>query len=83
MSRAVQEFAQLEEQLSGVERYAMKFLEVENADVAAERLRQAEVSFTVYYTGLLYMYMYTPCMLHVYTCIYIHVYCTYMYVHVL
>ena len=43
MSRAVQELSQLEEQLSGVERYAMKFLEAENAEIADERLRQAEV----------------------------------------
>ena len=43
VSRAVQEFSQLEDQLSGVERYAMKFLEAENAEKADERLRQAEV----------------------------------------
>ena len=46
MSRAVQEFSQLEDQLSGVERYAMKFLEAENAEKADERLRQAEVCDT-------------------------------------
>ena len=38
------EFASLEEQLSGVERYAMKFIETENADIAEQQLRQAEVN---------------------------------------
>ena len=37
------EFAQIEEQLSGVERYAMRILEAESAEFTAQRLRQAEV----------------------------------------
>lgn len=42
------EFARLEEQLSGVERYAMKFLEAENAEFAAQQLRVAEVHIHVH-----------------------------------
>ena len=38
------EFARIEDQLNGVERYAMRFLEAENAEFAAEQLRIAEVS---------------------------------------
>ena len=38
------EFARIEDQLSGVERYAMRFLEAENAEFAAEQLRIAEVN---------------------------------------
>jgi len=33
----------IEEQLNGVEKYAMYFMEEENAEVAAEQLRVAEV----------------------------------------
>ena len=40
------EFAAIDEQLNSVERYAMRYLEEENAGVAAEQLKQAEV--TVY-----------------------------------
>ncbi len=46
----LKEFAHLEEQLNGVERYAMKFLEAENAEFAAQQLRIAEV--LVYYITL-------------------------------
>ena len=42
--RVLAEFARIEEQLNGVERYAMNFLEAENAEFAAEQLRIAEVS---------------------------------------
>ena len=37
------EFAAIDEQLNNVERYAMRYLEEENAGVAAEQLKQAEV----------------------------------------
>lgn len=43
-SKAVTEFAAIEQQLSGIERYAMRYLEEENADIAAEQLKLAEVS---------------------------------------
>lgn len=49
------EFASLEEQLSGVERYAMKFIETENADIAEQQLRQAEVNLTLYYVYMIYV----------------------------
>ena len=42
-SRVLAEFSRIEEQLSGVERYAMNYLEEQNADFAAEQLRIAEV----------------------------------------
>ena len=42
-SKVMLEFAQIEEQLSGVERYAMRILEAESAEFTAQRLRQAEV----------------------------------------
>ena len=42
-SKAMAEFARIEEQLSGVERYAMKYLEEANAEFAAAQLRLAEV----------------------------------------
>ena len=38
------EIAAIEEQLNGVEKYAMYFLEEETAEYAAEQLRLAEVS---------------------------------------
>jgi len=41
-SKAMAEFARIEEQLNGVERYAMKYLEEENAEFAAAQLRLAE-----------------------------------------
>lgn len=37
------EIAAIEEQLNGVEKYAMYFLEEETAEYAAEQLRLAEV----------------------------------------
>ena len=37
------EFASIEEQLNGIEKYAMYFLEEETAELAAEQLRLAEV----------------------------------------
>lgn len=37
------EFAAIDDQLNGVERYAMRYLEEENAGAAAEQLKQAEV----------------------------------------
>ncbi len=43
-SKVLTEFVTIEHQLSGVERYAMRYLEEENADVAAEQLKLAEVS---------------------------------------
>ena len=43
-SKVLTEFASIEHQLSGVERYAMRYLEEQNADVAAEQLKLAEVS---------------------------------------
>jgi len=45
-SKAMAEFARIEEQLNGVERYAMKYLEEENAEFAAAQLRLAEVRKT-------------------------------------
>lgn len=43
-SKALDEFAVIEDQLSGVERYAMRYLEEVNAAFAAEQLKIAEVS---------------------------------------
>ena len=43
-SKALSEFATIEYQLSGVERYAMRYLEEKNAEAAAEQLKMAEVS---------------------------------------
>ena len=43
-SKVLTEFATIEHQLSGVERYAMRYLEEENAEIAAEQLKLAEVS---------------------------------------
>lgn len=43
-SKALNEFAVIEVQLSGVERYAMRYLEEENAEFTAEQLKIAEVS---------------------------------------
>ena len=42
-AQAISEISAIEEQLNGVEKYAMYFLEEENADFAAEQLRLAEV----------------------------------------
>ena len=39
----VMEFTALEEQLSGIEKYMMRFLEAENAEETARQLLQAEV----------------------------------------
>lgn len=38
-------FSYIEDQLNGIERYAMHFLEEENAEFAAEQLRLTEVYF--------------------------------------
>jgi len=38
------EISAIEEQLNGVEKYAMIFMEQENSEIAAEQLRAAEVS---------------------------------------
>ena len=46
-SKALAEFSQLEEQLSGVELYIMRFIETENAEFTAEQLRIAEVRITL------------------------------------
>ena len=43
-SKVLTEFATIEHQLSGIERYAMRYLEEENAEIAAEQLKLAEVS---------------------------------------
>ena len=43
-SKVMSEFAEVEDQLSGVERYAMRYLEETNAEFAAEQLKIAEVS---------------------------------------
>ena len=43
-SKALNEFATIEDQLSGIERYAMRYLEEVNAEFAAEQLKIAEVS---------------------------------------
>ena len=51
--KAMSEFATIEEQLNGVEKYAVYFLEEETADFTAEQLRVAEVR----------MYMYTLCIM--------------------
>ncbi len=37
------EISAIEEQLNGVEKYAMFFMEQENSEIAAEQLRAAEV----------------------------------------
>lgn len=42
-AKAMSEFASIEEQLNGVEKYAMYFLEEETSELAAEQLRLAEV----------------------------------------
>ena len=42
-SQVLRKFSVLEEQLSGIERYVMRFLEAENSEIAALQLRQAEV----------------------------------------
>lgn len=46
MSRAEQEIAALVEQLTPIERYAMKFLEASLEEVSREELKQAEVSIS-------------------------------------
>ena len=46
-SKAMAEFARIEDQLSGIERYAMKYLEEANAEFAAAQLRLAEVRIKV------------------------------------
>lgn len=53
-SKVLTEFAAIEHQLSGIERYAMRYLEEENADIAAEQLKIAEVSNN-YYDNMLVM----------------------------
>ena len=50
-SKVLTEFAAIEHQLSGIERYAMRYLEEENAEIAAEQLKIAEVS--KYYNNVL------------------------------
>ena len=42
------EFALLQEQLSGVEQYAMRYLELERADITSEELRIAEVGLHIH-----------------------------------
>ena len=42
-SQVQSEFAQLQEQLSGVEQYAMRYLEAERAHIISQELRLAEV----------------------------------------
>ena len=42
-AKAMAEIVAIEEQLNGIEKYAMYFMEQENAEVAAEQLRVAEV----------------------------------------
>lgn len=39
------EIASIEDQLNGIEKYAMYFIEEETAELAAEKLRRAEVIF--------------------------------------
>ncbi|KAL5477552.1 hypothetical protein EMCRGX_G024363 [Ephydatia muelleri] len=46
-SKALAEFSQLEEQLTGVELYIMRFIEAENAEFTAEQLRIAEENIEV------------------------------------
>ena len=65
-SKALSAFARIEIQLSGIERYAMKFLEEETADLAAEQLRIAEVCVCV----CVFLCMFVC----VHACIYMHVY---------
>lgn len=43
-SKVLSEFAAIEHQLSGIERYAMRYLEEETAEIATEQLKMAEVS---------------------------------------
>ena len=50
-SKALNEFAVIEDQLSGVERYAMRYLEEKNAKVTAEQLKIAEVVFVSTFYG--------------------------------
>ena len=52
-AKAMSEFAVIEEQLNGIEKYAMYFLEEENAEYAAEQLRLAEVCQYMYYLCVL------------------------------
>ena len=42
-SRALLEFNALEDQLSGIEKYMIKYLETENAEMAALQLKQTDV----------------------------------------
>lgn len=44
----MQEFAVLEEQLNGVERYAMKYIEAESFEKTEQQLREAEVGYCCY-----------------------------------
>ena len=46
-SQVQSEFDRLQEELSGVEQYAMRYLEAERAHVTSQELRQAEVCSTV------------------------------------
>ncbi len=43
ISRALLEFNALEDQLSGIEKYMIKFLETENAEITALQLKQTDV----------------------------------------
>lgn len=62
----------LEEQLSSIEKFMMKFLENENAEVAAQQLKQTEVSN-------LSNNVTTPC-LWVYIYIYIYILHVFMFI---
>lgn len=44
-AQVISEIAAIEEQLNGIEKYAMYFLEEETAESAAEQLRLAEVLY--------------------------------------
>ena len=69
-SQILHKFSVLEEQLSGIERYVMRFLEAENSEIAALQLRQAEVRKIKYmieqYYGSLLIYMYTCMYMYMY-----------------
>ena len=62
-SKALSAFARIEIQLSGIERYAMKFLEEETADLAAEQLRIAEVCVCIF------VYVCVCACMHIHACV--------------
>ena len=66
------EFAAIDEQLNHVERYAMRYLEEENAGVAAEQLKQAEVcvfGLLVLYTLASILIVYVCTCVHAWACL--------------